>query len=95
MGMTCQDPQLDDEHTVVHAFDNSTQKNFFKDHEAEVMAYLRGQLQNYAIQLTTKIESGGDSKKQLYSGQDKFKDMAERNPHLKTLKQRFKLDIDF
>ena len=95
MGMTCQDPQLEDEYTIIHAFDNSTQLNFFKDHEAEVMAYIREQLQNYSIQLNTKVESEASNQKQLYSGQDKFKDMAERNPHLKTLKQRFKLDIDF
>ncbi len=58
------------------------------------MSFLRTELENFSVSLTI-IEITGDDSKKLYSGKDKFEDMAKRNPHLQTLQKRFKLDIDF
>ena len=93
--MTSRDPQLESDYEVIHTVDNGVQQTFVVQNETSILTFLRQELQNWSISLTVNIETEENSNKQLYSGQDKFKDMAERNPHLKTLQQRFKLDIDF
>lgn len=89
------DPTLHDNYTIKHQVSNDVQKTFVDTHETDILTYLRKTLQNYEISLICEVGTENSDKKQLYSGQDKFKDMVERNPHLKTLQQRFKLDIEF
>jgi DNA polymerase-3 subunit gamma/tau len=93
--LTSADPLLEDGYVIKLNVSNEVQKNFVDTHETDVLTYLRQTLENYEITLVTEVGQESSDKKQLYSGQDKFKDMAERNPHLKTLQQRFKLDIEF
>lgn len=93
--LTVGDPLLEDNYTIKLFVSNEVQKNFVDTNETDLLTYLRQSLNNYAISLSVEVGSESSEKKQLYSGQDKFKDMAERNPHLKTLQQRFKLDIEF
>ncbi|PKR81085.1 hypothetical protein CW751_05745 [Brumimicrobium salinarum] len=90
--MIAHDPVLTENFTVNHTVDNDVQLGFIKSHETNLVSYLRKELNNYAIQLTIKEEASESGK--LYSSKAKFEDMAERNPHLKTLRQKFKLDID-
>ena len=93
--MTTRDPNLGADNLIEHFVDNNVQKEFFQKNETDVMTFLRQELNNWSIIIKVDIGSEESGDKKLYSGQDKFKDMAERNPHLKTLQQRFKLDIDF
>lgn len=79
---------------ITHEIDNTVQKTFLESNEARLMSFLRTELENFSVSLTI-IEITGDDSKKLYSGKDKFEDMAKRNPHLQTLQKRFKLDIDF
>ena len=79
---------------ITHEIDNTVQKTFLESNEARLISFLRTQLENFSVSLTI-IEITGDDSKKLYSGKDKFEDMAKRNPHLQTLQKRFKLDIDF
>ncbi|WP_299200995.1 hypothetical protein [Brumimicrobium sp.] len=91
--MIGRDPEIGENFSIKHTVDNDVQLGFIKTHETNLVGYLRKELNNYSIQLTVKEETAADGK--LFSSKDKFEDMAERNPHLKTLRQRFKLDIDF
>jgi hypothetical protein len=79
---------------ITHEIDNTVQKTFLESNEARLMSFLRTELENFSVSLTI-VEITGDDSKKLYSGKDKFEDMAKRNPHLQTLQKRFKLDIDF
>ena len=79
---------------ITHEIDNTIQKTFLESNEARLMSFLRTELENFSVSLTI-IEITGDDSKKLYSGKDKFEDMAKRNPHLQTLQKRFKLDIEF
>ena len=79
---------------ITHEIDNTVQKTLLESNEARLMSFLRTELENFSVSLTI-IEITGDDSKKLYSGKDKFEDMAKRNPHLQTLQKRFKLDIDF
>jgi DNA polymerase-3 subunit gamma/tau len=75
--------------------ENTIQQNFFQQNLGDVLGFLRAELQNWSIGLEISIESETNASKTLYSGKDKFQDMAKRNPHLNTLKQKFKLNIEF
>lgn len=90
--MIARDPVIGENHQIKHTVDNDVQLGFIKAHETELLAYLRKELNNYAIQLILKEEAITDER--LFSSKDKFDDMAKRNPHLKTLRQKFNLDID-
>jgi DNA polymerase-3 subunit gamma/tau len=90
--MIARDPVIGENFEVKHTVDNDVQLGFIKTHETNLVGYLRKELNNYSIQLTIKEETAAEGK--LFSSKDKFDDMAERNPHLKTLRQKFKLDID-
>lgn len=87
------DPEIGEHYLIKHKVENDVQMGFIKTHETALVGYLRKELNNWSIQLKI-IEATAQGGK-LYSSQDKFKDMAERNPHLTTLRQKFKLDIDF
>lgn len=93
--MTSRDPSLESDFKVEHLVDNQIQKSFVDQNLTGVVTFLRQELQNWSIDLTISVGGEDSQNKKLYSGKDKFNDMAERNPHLKTLQQRFKLDIDF
>lgn len=75
--------------------DNDIQQTFFQQNMADVVQFLRSELQNWSVNIEVSIEQETNASKSLYSGKDKFQDMAKRNPHLNTLKQKFKLNIDF
>jgi hypothetical protein len=93
--LSARDPKLLPEDTVVeHLVDNTIQRSFLEAAETDLLTYLRNELQNWGISIKfedVKVEES----KTLYSGKDKFDEMAKRNPHLLTLQKRFKLDIDF
>ena len=91
--MIARDPVIGENYEIKHTVDNDVQLGFIKTHETTLVGYLRKELNNWAIQLVIKEEETTAEGK-LFSSKDKFDDMAERNPHLKTLRQRFKLDID-
>lgn len=87
------DPSIGENFLIKHRVDNDVQLGFIQTHETTLVGYLRKELNNWSIQLkiTEETVEGG----KFFSSQDKFNDMAERNPHLTTLRQKFKLDIDF
>jgi DNA polymerase-3 subunit gamma/tau len=89
------DPIQKDKNQYEHLVDNQIQQTFFNQNLSDVMHYLRSELRNWSIQIEIGIESETNASKTLYSGKDKFQDMAKRNPHLNTLKQKFKLNIEF
>lgn len=89
------DPKVNLETFVItHEIDNSIQKTFLESNEPRLLSFIRSELKNFSVSLAI-VEITSDDSKKLYSGKDKFEDMAKRNPHLQTLQKRFKLDIDF
>lgn len=94
-GMIQRDPIRKEGNKYEHHVNNDIQKRFFDQNISDLLLFLRTELENWSINLTISIEEEGSGSKNLYSGKDKYNDMAKRNPHLKTLKQKFKLDIDF
>ncbi len=73
--------------------DNSVQKDLINSIKPELIAWLRRELKNSAIELQIKITEN-EQQKIIYSDTDKYMEMVKKNPKLELLKNKFKLDFD-
>lgn len=81
--------------TTIHiALDNSLQVELLTDLRQDLLTYLRRDLQNSQIQLAEKIDVQ-ETRKMIYTPQDKFNYLAEKNPALLELKRTLGLDVDY
>ncbi len=62
--------------------------------KSDLVDYLRHKLNNNSIQVNSIMEER-QSKKVAYTNKDKFEHLAEKNPLLNQLKEKFGLDADF
>jgi len=65
----------------------------FRDDKPQLMNYLRKSLNNYEIEVNTRIDEQVRVKRP-YTSQEKYQYMATKNPKLAELRQRFNLDFD-
>ncbi len=87
-------PVLGAQFKATFEVENNIQKNELEREKPELMEFLRTRLNNFQFQLETLVLEM-EEVKQLYTPQEKFKHMAEKNPALLDLRQRLDLDIDF
>lgn len=62
--------------------------------KSNLIDFLRTRLNNNAIQVVSTMAER-QTKKVAYTNKDKFEHLAEKNPILMQLKERFGLDADF
>ena len=72
--------------TIRLALDNKLQEAALNDIKVELMGYVRRELQNRTIQLEHSVVMA-DVKKLIYSPQDKFNFLANKNPALHDLRK--------
>ncbi len=87
-------PVLGADFKATFEVENNIQKNELEREKPELMEFLRTRLNNFHFQLETLVLEM-EEVKQLYTPQEKFKHMADKNPALLDLRQRLDLDIDF
>ena len=81
--------------TVIHiTLDNTLQVDFLTEVKPELLGYLRDKLQNGKIQLEHTVTQQ-EMKKMIYSSQDKYNFMADKNPVLHELRKVLNLDVDY
>jgi DNA polymerase-3 subunit gamma/tau len=71
---------------------NSMQKEAVDKIYSELMSYISERLKNENLELEISIVEG-EQKTQLYTDNDKYKYLNEKNPNLNTFKQKFGLDF--
>lgn len=86
------DPELKEDYKLILEIDNTIQEDLIDSIKPELVSYLRKELKNSKIELEIKV-SDKIKNKIIYTDLDKFDEMAKKNPHLKTLKQKFNLDF--
>jgi len=91
--LTIQKPVLT-ENNIHFIIANAAQKEILDSHRSEMLEFLRKDMRNHYIQLTWEMKEA-EIKANLYTPAQKFNKMAENNPTLNKLKQKFDLDIDF
>ena len=79
-------------HIISLKVDNKSQAEEFSYRRTEIHDYLRKELQNTQVELIISIERDKTNKK-AYTSEEKFNEMAEKNPKLFDLKKA--LDLDF
>ncbi|MEQ8624903.1 MAG: DNA polymerase III subunit gamma/tau [Vicingaceae bacterium] len=86
------EPELKDDFNVELSVDNKSQLEEMNLKRTDLHDFLRKNLKNGGIELSFKIQKSKKLKK-AYTDEEKFNKLAEKNPHLLTLKE--KLDLDF
>lgn len=79
---------------VVIKLSNSLQEDILARFKIELTKYLRQSLQNNEIKISTVIVQE-ELKQRLYTSQDKFNFLVQKNPKLLELKQRLGLEYDY
>jgi DNA polymerase-3 subunit gamma/tau len=74
--------------------DNKIQKKELEDRLTEFLPMLRQKLNNYHLQLNIQVKEQATGQK-AYTPQEKYTQMAEKNPELKKMKDQLGLEIDF
>lgn len=75
---------------VIH---NQAQDNLMTEEKASLMDYLRKELQNFHLQLNTRlVEEAGT--KEAYTIREKYQKMVEKNPDLEEFRRQLGLELD-
>jgi DNA polymerase-3 subunit gamma/tau len=80
--------------TVTLNLDNHIQEDLFTNMLPDLLAHLRQSLQNWQIQIEHAVVMA-EVKKMIYSPQDKYNYLAEKNPALHKLRQALGLEVDY
>jgi DNA polymerase-3 subunit gamma/tau len=91
--MTANPPVLLDDYQIELNVENKIQENQLQEARIDLMNYLRTELQNFQLDLATKIVENTE-KKRLYTSSEKYQYMVEKNPKLEEFKKRFNLDLE-
>ncbi len=89
------DPRIIADNHILFELDNTIQLSTLENEKGELIQFVRKELNNWSIKLDFKVVEEQKTANSLYSGIDKFKALAEKNPNLNMLQRMFNLDIDF
>ena len=92
--LTTRMPELKEDYVFELTIENVIQEKEIADKKMDILDFVRKELNNYKIQLQTVITKSPEIIKP-FTNKDKFTKMAEKNPAIKTLKDKFDLEIDF
>jgi DNA polymerase-3 subunit gamma/tau len=93
--LTTRKPSLGDGWVVKFEVDNRVQQAEMEALRADLLEYLRKQLDNSRISLQLPIVKRENGDVRPYTPQEKFRYLSEQNPALKELRDRLDLDIDY
>lgn len=86
--------EIKEKDTILLRLANSIQVDLLERFKMDFVQYLRQSLKNSRIKLQIELTQE-EQKQRLYTSQDKFNYMAEKNPKLAELKRRLNLDYDY
>jgi DNA polymerase-3 subunit gamma/tau len=91
--LTFRKPLLRENALIEFTIENKVQEETLELEKTELLGFLRKELNNFNSTLKTIINTV-ESERKPYTAGDKFKRMAEKNPVIQKLKQKFDLDIE-
>jgi len=92
--MTSYPPRLLPDFVIELDIENKIQEDLLHTEKVELLNFLRTELKNFSIDLQTKLLEQ-IQKKRLYTSNEKYQHMLEKNPNLEEFRKRFNLDLDF
>jgi DNA polymerase-3 subunit gamma/tau len=87
-------PSLTDELVIQVQLETALQQELFKEIKHDLLFYLRKNLGNSIVTINEMVVEQDNSKNKLYTVDDKFRYLSEKNPVLIKLKQQLNLDFD-
>ncbi len=87
-------PVLKDKATIEFPIINKALEESINEDKMNFLGFLRKELNNYSIQLNL-IMVQEEEKTNLYTANDRYKHLAEKNPIINKFRQTFDLDIEF
>lgn len=88
-----QKPHLKDHWHIIVPLENSVQQSNLWEIKPALTGFLSRELNNTKIEIDSEITES-DEKPLIYNDSEKFKVMAQKNPALLLLKQKFNLDFN-
>lgn len=85
-------PEITEGNQLILKIGNSVQEEEIRLVKYELISWLRRELRNSGIELTTRIEKI-EQERMFYSDSEKLQMMMQKNPELYELKQKFNLDF--
>ena len=85
-------PEFDPSYRFVLKIENTVQEDNVRSIKPELVSFLRKELKNSTIEVVTKIVVK-KGKPLIYSDDEKYSEMASKNPDLKLLRRKFNLDF--
>jgi DNA polymerase-3 subunit gamma/tau len=92
--MTSYPPRLLPNFIIELDIENKLQDDLLQIEKVDLLNFLRTELKNFSIELQTRILEQ-IQKKRLYTSNEKYQHMLEKNPNLEEFRKRFNLDLDF
>jgi len=86
--------ELREGHTICLKLDNTIQIQLLNGMRPELLHFLRENLQNHEVQLQAEVVVQ-ENKRVIYTSQDKFRHLSEKNPALHELRNALGLDVDY
>ena len=88
-------PVITPEMAVLVEVENKIQSEQLENEKNDLVQYLRKELKNYKIKIETIVTDNPEKKNLVYTPQDKYNRMAEKNPSIQELKKRLDLDVEY
>ena len=92
--MTSYPPRLLPDYVIELDIENKIQEDLLHNEKVELLNFLRTELKNFGVELQTKLLEQ-IQKKRLYTSNEKYQHMLEKNPNLEEFRKRFNLDLDY
>lgn len=87
-------PILEDDFRVRISVENRVQADYLEGVRDELVGALRSMLDNDAVRLLVVVEEGASNAKIVYTPEERFQFLLEKNPHLAEFRREFKLDLE-
>jgi len=87
-------PVLEDEFRVRISVENRVQADYLDGVRDELVGVLRAALENDAVRLMAVVEEGSSNAKIVYTPEERYQFLLEKNPHLAEFRREFKLDLE-
>ena len=87
-------PVLEDDFRFRISVENKVQADYLEGVREELIGELRSLLENDAIRWTINVEEGSSNARIVYTPEERYQFLLEKNPHLAEFRKEFKLDLE-
>ncbi len=87
-------PVLENDFRVRISVENRVQADYLEGVRDELVGILRDLLDNDAVRLIPVVEEGASNAKIVYTPEERYQFLLDKNPHLAEFRKEFKLDLE-